>query len=195
MIKKLILGISLILCLFITACTSTSGEGEINTSKIKWVPVNSIDQLKGQWKNDETQIIFPKSFDGKEYLLMTEPKTDDSELWSNYSVKKGVPVRELWQKKYAACNEIYKKNYPLSDSNGCQQGIKFSEPIFMNKYLMKVQSHVETLVPEDIIFKNLSFFSVSQDGKYLKESGTFRFYSVKIQNMYVEERIFTLVEE
>lgn len=195
MIKKLIWGIVFILSLFITACKSTSTDGEINVSKIKWVSVTSIDQLKGQWKSEEVTITFPKLFDGKEYLLIANAQTDDSDLWSAYAQKKGVSVKDLWEKRYAACNAIYGKNYPLSDANGCQQGIKFSEPYFLNKYLMRVQSHIETLISEEIIYKNLSFFMISNDGKYLKESGTFRFYSSKIQNIYVQEQILTLVEE
>lgn len=196
MIKKISTLLGILFVLFLEGCGSTPSGNSGNKDDKNWTTVSKIDDLSGTWvSEDGITLVFPKKLDGKEYLHIIESTSDDSALWNAYAINNGVATRDLWDKRYAAACQIYGENYPIADENGTQKGIKFLQPTFLNKYNMKIQSRIEMLVAEDIIYKNLSLFSLSKDGKKLKQSGTFRFYSSKFKNEYIEERIFNLVIE
>lgn len=181
--------ISTFLLIALSGCKSTENVNHDNEDN--WMPVTNIDQLKGIWEDENGRVEFPKTLDNKEYLLVMGQQNDDSKLWMDYSKKYNIPVKQTWAKKYAALGDIYGINYPIADANGTQRGIKFYTPKIFTDYYVEVITRIDTLIPEEIIFKNLTFFSISKDGTQLKESGTFRFYSSKFQNEYVEERILT----
>ncbi|MCQ2589626.1 MAG: hypothetical protein MJ179_04305 [Treponema sp.] len=191
----LILSSFLLFIAAVTGCKSTGGLQANDEETEVWQPVKSIDQLKGTWISDEATIIFPKNLDNQEYLLLREKDNDDSTKWMNYAKKYNIPIKQAWAKRYGALAEVYGINYPLSDSNGTQRGIKFSTPKIFTDYYVEVITRTETLIPEEIIFKNLSIFSISKDGTQLKQNGTFRYFSSVFKNEYVEERIFSKVEK
>lgn len=176
------------LSLIFAACKTTSSVEDTNE---QWIPVTNIDQLRGTWFCDEGRIIFPQEFQNEEYLLIVGKEVDDSKLWMNYASKYNIPIKQAWAKRYAAIAEVYGINYPLVDSNKIQRGIKFSTPKIFTDYYIEVITHMDTLIPEDVVFKNLGFFYISKDGSQLKTSGTFRYFSSKFKNDYVEEQIYT----
>lgn len=198
--KKLIYSLifSIFVFSFILSCGTTSPlqpENNDEEPELTWSTVTSMDQMIGKWTSEEGDLEYPKKLDGKEFCLISDPETDDSNAWATYAQRYGTPVKEIWEKRYAAVAVIYGQNYPMADENGNQRGIKFHEPIFMTKYGIRIHSHIETLVTEDVLFKNLSLFSISSDGKMLKVNGTFRFFSSKFKNVTIQDRIYTLVEE
>lgn len=189
--KKIILTvlISFTLLYLFSGCKSA---GNVNSDQSgQWIAVNNIDQLTGIWEDENGSLEFPKILDNKEYLLVMGQQNDDSKLWMDYSKKHNIPVKQAYAKKFAALGDVYGINYPISDSNGTQRGIKFYTPKIYTDYYVEILTRIDTLIPEEILYKNLSIFSLSKDGTQLKESGTFRFYSSKFQNEYIEERIFT----
>lgn len=188
----LYLFLSAILTLSIISCGNTTGK--VEDTEEQWIAVTSMDQLKGIWEDENGKIEFPKKLENTDYLLITGPQIDDSDLWMNYAKQHNILAKQVWAKKYAAIAEIYGVNYPIADSNGTQRGIKFLTPKIFTDYYIEVITHTDTLIPEEIIYKNLPFFSISKDGTKLKESGTFRYYSSQFKNEYVEERILTRKE-
>lgn len=194
--KTFLLTALLVACSIFILNTGCVGDDVIgDPSKVKWEQVKNIDELKGTWKSETDTLIFPKMINNKEYLHIINNPTDDTTKWNVYIYKNNLTVDEAWAKRYAAISEVYGVPYPISDSNGTEQGVKVKLKNKTSKTTGTFESTLETLIPETIVDKNLSFFSLSPDKKFLRESGTFRFYSNKISNIYEEEKIYSLVQE
>lgn len=194
--KKTFLALSLVLASLLvfvnTGCVGDGFDPDHPYANVKWQEIKSIDELKGKWVSDFNTIIFPKTLKGKDYIHIIEKPTDDSYKWNNYIAKYNLTVDQAWAKRYAAIAEVYGVAYPLSDANGTEKGIKVKLKGKTTNKTGIFESTLETLIPEVIADKNLSYFTLSPDKKHLRISGTFRYYSNKFTNSFIGERIYTL---
>lgn len=158
--------------------------------KIDWQNITYLDELKGTWISEDKTIIFPFTADKTDYMLIRFNTTNDSAQWVKYALSKHVSLKDVWQKRFAAIAEIYGVRYPIADSNGTQKGVKVRCVEIRNDYDGHFESNVEYLIPETILEKNLLIFKKSPDGKYLRESGVFRFYSNLFKNESTELRYY-----
>lgn len=147
-----------------------------------WYTPLSISELTGIWNTSEGQLEFPVEIDGKEYLSITYPITHDSYLWKNYATENKINIAQLWQNRYVYIPEIYGTNFPVSDKNGIQYGIKTELICILGKYSALIQSQKQLLIPADLVSQNISFFEVSQSGNKIRANGRFRFFSDIFQN-------------
>lgn len=159
--------------------------------KVVFQEITSIDELKGTWNFEGKTLTYPFTVDGQEYLLVKEPVTNDDNLWQRYAYIHQISLTDLWTKRFAVISDIYGKESPVADENGTQAGYKLKRNSITSDYVGSFESHYEYLIPEDILIKNLMFFTKSKDGNYLKLSGTFRFFSSKFKNISVERDIYT----
>lgn len=190
-IALLILSISIIGC---ETGKVDNGQND-NTSdpykKIKFEPISSLDDLKGTWELNGKFISYPITIDGIDYLQVKYPTTSDDSLWTTYAANHKIKLIDLWEKRFAAISDIYKKDSPIADENGTQAGYKVRKLVIYGDYSGSFESNYYYLIPETIVQKNLQFFSKSADNKYLKESGSFRFYSSKFNTISVNNDVFS----
>ncbi len=165
----------------------TSGEEEI-----VWEKASSLDELEGLWtfsdlEDVKKEIIFeyPFSTGGKKYMRLALSESDDTDLWLEKAMQTGLSFEELWSKRFAYLNIIYKNAFPYSDPNGTQTGLK------IRMIGGHVYSRTEYLIPESVLILNMKFFYLAQDKKSFREEGFFRFASSKIEDFAGKQRIFT----
>lgn len=196
-VKSIFLGILIsITLLLIFSCTSTKLDDETNlknddqtnvqddfSDNETWHSVNSIHELTGKWITPEGTIEFPLEIDGKEYLSVTYGQQKDSMLWKNFSKKANKSIRELWENRFVYIPQIYEANYPISDENGTQFGIKVNLDCYINSTSAIITSYKQLLIPYEIVNKNLPFFFLSEDNSKIKVEGIFRFYSKTFMNL------------
>lgn len=198
-IKKIVFFTILSLTALFTGCTGGSTNAipfdpEHPYANIEWETIKNIDELSGTWISEDDKLIFPKTIQNKDYLHLINNPTDDSTAWNNYISKNNLTVQQAWNKRFAAISEVYGVNYPLSDENGTEKGVKVTLQNQYSNTVGKFQSTLEMLIPETIVDKNLSFFMLSPDKKLLKVSGIFRFYSSKFENISIDEKIYKIEE-
>lgn len=148
-----------------------------------WHSPISINELTGTWTTPEGELKFPVEIDGKEYLSITYPVTKDSYLWKNYATENKINIAQLWQNRYVYIPEIYGTNFPVSDKNGIQYGIKTELTCILGRYAALIQSQKQLLIPADLVSQNISFFEISQSGNKIRANGRFRFFSDIFQNL------------
>ena len=89
---------------------------------------------------------------------------------------------------------IYNNDYPLSDANGTQVGLKFridySRP-YSKDIPFRIYRRKEFLMPESLAKANLSFFLVS-GGNMLKETGVMTFNSTLFNSLTADGAIYRL---
>lgn len=125
--------------------------------KPKVEPVTEISQLEGYWKFKEYDFSFPYVTNGKTYAIVTSPNLDEWTLWDEYARKKNLTVEELFQKKAAAINAIYNKEYPYED----EDGVVFTRDAAYMKDAEMVFSTEVVLVPEEIVKQHLDMFTMT----------------------------------
>ena len=148
-----------------------------------WHTPLSINELTGAWDTPQGKLEFPVEINGKEYLSITYPSTKDSYLWKNYATVNKINIAQLWQNRYVYIPEIYGTNFPVSDKNGIQYGIKTELTCILGKYAALIQSQKQLLIPADLVSQNISFFEVSEAGNKIRANGRFRFFSDIFQNL------------
>ena len=158
-------------------------------SKVKWNKATALSNLEGKWVGDEFTIIYPYKIGATDYFLIRYNETDDSYKWLAYANGTNITIENAWSKRFAAIPYIYHENYPLSDANGIQKGVKVRRPTSV-----QFVSNVEILIPEGTVIKNLDVFSTGElkDSSLLKLDGTFRFFSSIFQNQNYN---FTILEK
>ena len=164
-----------------------------NMDLLTWREIRTLDELTGIWNSEKGTYTYPFELDGKEYLKFQYAPTRDDYWWLKSASQQGIPLKQLWEKRFAAMSEIYNQELPSSDENGIQYGLKFKSD-FSNGFNPIIISQREILIPEKILDKNLSFFMISEDNNYLCESGTFRYYSDRFQNRKAERVLYTKSE-
>ena len=158
------------------AGNSSDGAKKEETAEI-WRKAASIADLTGSWKaSDGSLYEYPFELNGKVYLRCAYPTEDDTGKWEDCAKYHFTSIDDLWAKKFSYVNEIYGKNYPLSDSNGTQTGYKFSCEKDLFGKISRINSRREWLIPAFIVERNVSFFQISNKGN-LKEKGSFRMNS------------------
>ena len=159
-------------------------EPEIQEEQpVVWHSANSLNELTGKWVTPEGTIEFPVEIDDREYLAITYEETKDSILWKEFTQKSGYDIQQVWENRYLFIPEIYGINYPVSDQNGTQFGIKPELVTYINSKSALIKSYKQLLIPVDLVYTNLSFFKLSEDGSQIKAEGRFRFFSNTFMNM------------
>ncbi len=167
----------------LTTEDSTAQTQEEYVKEEVWQALTSISGLTGTWDTPEGRLEFPVEIDGKEYLRITYPETKDSYLWKSYATEKKINIASLWKNRYVYIPEIYGINFPVSDKNGIQYGIKTELVCILGKYSAIIHSTRQLLIPADLVSQNISFFEVSQSRDKIRACGRFRFFSDIYQNL------------
>ena len=160
-----------------------------------WEPVKNISQLTGLWVADDGSAYeWPFELNGKTYLRYSWAETDDTKVWVEYAKIHNRDFLDVWNHRFSYLSAIYKKNYPLSDANGTQLGLKFrtdySVP-YSKDIPFRIYRRLEYLMPGSIVEQNLSFFMIS--GKnMIKETGTMDFHSTVFNTIGADNKIYHL---
>lgn len=193
-----------LLIFFLTGCTSVPKpqepeEPEIEIQEPKqepsWKPLNSINQLKGLWVADDGSLYeWPFELNGKTYLRYAWTEADDTERWIAYAKLHNRDFMDVWNHRFSYINAIYGNDFPLSDANGIQVGLKFRTD-YSNPYSKDIPFRIyrrkELLLPASLAKTNLSFFLLS-DGNMLKETGVMRFDSKLFKDQNADSKIYRL---
>ena len=192
------------LLIFLAGCASVPKPQEPEEPEIeiqdpkqgsKWEAVSNISQLTGLWIADDGSLYeWPLELNGKTYLRYAWAETDDTERWVAYAKLHNRDFMDVWSHRFSYISAIYGKDYPLSDANGTQTGLKFrtdySSP-YSKDIPFRIYRQQEFLMPAAIAEKNLSFFTIS--GKNLiKESGTLNFHSNVFNSLDADDNIYRL---
>ncbi len=151
---------------------------------VNWKDISSLKELEGRWETPEALLQFPYELDNKEYLCITAHQSDDTQKWLDFAKEKMMSIEEIWKDRFIYIPEIYGINYPLSDENGSQLGLKLEYTSFDSLDRIMITSRQILLIPASIINQNLAFFKVSEDGRKIKAEGGFRFFSQTFSYLY-----------
>ena len=149
----------------------------------QWHEATSLKEITGTYITPDVTIEFPLEIDGKEYLSITYKQEQDSERWKQFTAKNNMTIKEVWDNRFLLIPEIYGIEYPISDENGIQYGIRPTLHCYINKTSAIISSKKQLLIPVELVSKNLSFFQLSQDCTKIKAEGDFRFFSKTFQNL------------
>ena len=157
-----------------------------------WEPVRNISQIKGLWvSEDGAYYDWPFELNGKKYAW---PEADDTEHWVDYAKLHNRDFMDVWNHRFSYIKGIYNNDYPLSDANGTQVGLKFridySRP-YSKDIPFRIYRRKEFLMPESLAKANLSFFLVS-GGNMLKETGVMTFNSTLFNSLTADGAIYRL---
>lgn len=208
--NKTVESISRIFCLagltllFLTGCASNpkpNGPDKPVTEnpEVKpepnWEPVTKLSQLTGLWIADDGSLYeWPFELNGKTYLRYAWPEADDTEHWVEYAKLHNRDFMDVWNHRFSYIKGIYNNDYPLSDANGTQVGLKFridySRP-YSKDIPFRIYRRKEFLMPESLAKANLSFFLVS-GGNMLKETGVMSFDSKVFNELEADGKIYRL---
>lgn len=208
--KKIVESISRIFCLagltllFLTGCASNpkpNGPDEPVTEnpEVKpepnWEPVTKLSQLTGLWiSEDGSAYEWPFELNGKTYLRYAWAETDDTQRWVLYAQKHNRDFMDVWNHRFSYISAIYGMNYPLSDANGTQAGLKFrtdhSSP-YSKDIPFRIYRRQEYLLPASLAKTNLSFFLLS-GGNMIKETGVMSFDSKVFNDLDADGKIYRL---
>ncbi|MBR6153904.1 MAG: hypothetical protein IKQ43_05655 [Treponema sp.] len=160
-----------------------------------WEPVRNISQIKGLWvSEDGAYYEWPFELNGKKYLHYAWPEADDTEHWVDYAKLHNRDFMDVWNHRFSYIKGIYNNDYPLSDANGTQVGLKFridySRP-YSKDIPFRIYRRKEFLMPESLAKANLSFFLVS-GGNMLKETGVMTFNSTLFNSLTADGAIYRL---
>lgn len=169
--------LSVILCFVFVACASSKKIDDIPEPPVVEVddsvfePIKSLADLSGTWiSSDGFLYEYPFVLNGKNYLRHASPVLDDTAKWTRLASYYFTTLDNLWERRFSHLNEIYGEEYPLSDENGIEIGVKLSYKSG------KVTRRIEMLFPEEVVRRNINFYWTSKKGE-LKENGTFNFGS------------------
>lgn len=151
---------------------------------VVWRDALSLQEVEGRWETPEGLLQFPYKLDNNEYLCITAPAKDDTNLWQDFAAKKALPLEQIWKNRFYYIPEVYGINYPLSDENGNQLGLKLEYNSYDSIGKIIITSNQVMLIPTSIVKQNLAFFKLSQDGKKIKAEGGFRFFSQTFSYLY-----------
>jgi len=148
-----------------------------------WNEITNLEELTGSWVTPRGKIEFPLIIDGKEYLSITQEVVDDTQKWEDFAKKNMMSFDSVWENRFIYIPEIYGTDYPLSDENGTQLGIKLELEEFKSLEKKMITSAKQLLITPEIVSRNLSFFKLSEDGSKINTDGIFRFFSRSFMNM------------
>lgn len=151
---------------------------------VTWKDIVYLKELEGLWETPEGTIQFPYELDNREYLCITGHETDDTKLWLDFAERRMLTFEQVWKDRFLYIPEIYGINYPVSDENGTQTGIKVEYTRFESIDQLMVTSRTIMFIPTSIINQNLAFFKLSEDGLKIKGEGVFRFFSNTFSYLY-----------
>ncbi|MCR4899359.1 MAG: patatin-like phospholipase family protein [Treponema sp.] len=154
---------------------------------VTWKNLNHLDELTGIWVTPKGTLEFPYMLDGIEYLSITQEEKDDTLKWEEFAKEKMLSFEEVWENRFIYLSEIYGTDYPLSDENGTQLGIKLKLENYGTLEKRIVTSSQQLLITSDLVSRNLAFFKLSEDGTKINTEGIFRFFSRSFMNMSGEQ--------
>ena len=147
-----------------------------------WHTPSSLDELIGEWKNDELDVTinYPDYSFGTEnrMLSFSWQKQDVTYLWQQYADSNGLSLDDIVEKRNVYRAAIH--GDIRSDENGSQVGYVISG-LYQNYYSSdspwQIYVQLKYFVPEKIVRDNIANFLVSPDGTKFKMQGTFRTFS------------------
>ena len=153
-------------------------------NKETWKDITTLKELEGIWVTPDGTLEFPfYTEDGREYLSITENEIYDNDKWEGYALKNRIPLEQLWANRFIYIPEIYNVDYPISDENGIQLGIKVQRTDYELIDQKIFTSKRQLLIPVETVNQNLSFFKITENGDKIKAEGVFRFFSRTFVNL------------
>lgn len=177
-----------IIFIFFAVLFSGCGSKKAGKKSVEqWRFISTLSELEGSWKNKNCIYQYPFQFNKKDYLLVKFNPVDDTERWMEFAEKNSLDFELVKVKKNSYMKYLY-GNYPRSDENGIEAGLKFD---FNGE---KIFYQLQMMIPAQILLDNKSFFKMSDDKMHLVENGTLNLHSDVFDDITSDGFIFDKVE-
>lgn len=157
-----------------------SGQEGQEENRELWLAICSTDDLRGCWRSAAGhKIDYPLKLNGKTFLRFAYPELDDTFMWQACATRHNTSLADLWNKRFSYIGEVYGVNFPYTDDESNEFGIKLS---VRNG---RIIGRKEVLLSDKTIKKNLVNFKVSKYLGSLYFNGKFYYSDTKTE--YFEE--------
>lgn len=173
----------ILMCSSVIFCGCGAGKNEKKFLTDQWKIISTLSELEGSWKNQNCVYEYPFVYDNKEYLMVKWNKVDDTERWIKFVKDNGLDFDQVKKKKYSYLKYLY-GNFPRTDENGIEQGLKFD---FKDD---KVFYQLQMMIPSKILLDNRKFFKISPDEKNLVENGSLKLHSSVFSDIVSDGLVF-----